>query len=931
MTRALVVDDNAANQYLLTRLLEASDFDVQTAGNGAEALAYAAQSRPDLIVADLLMPVMDGFTLLRRCKADPGLRGIPFMVYTATYTDPEDERLALRLGASAFLVKPTEPAVLLDRIRAVLAAPVPEPQVTGAPDAEVDQLRGYSDTLVRKLEQKMLQLEEANRELQREAHERRSLAQTRAAILDALPAHIALLDADGVIVAVNESWRRFAMQNEWHGTGFGVGENYVSVCDHAVGPCSDEAPDVARGLREVLAGRVPAFTIEYPCHSPTEQRWFRLMATRAGGDGEPVGAVVMHVDVSERRLAAEALRSSEERYRTLVQSSQDLVWAVDAEGRITFVNEAARPIYGREPASMLGHSFLDFAAPGHADRDRAAFARGLTTGLEASNYETQVLRPDGTIVTVLANARPLKAADGRVVGATGVSRDVTEQKRAAAQIEQQAALLDLARDAIAVRDPGHRITYWNGSAERLYGWTAAEAIGQRVQSLLQIDPVRFKDADAAMRRDGGWRGELLKTARDGSGRTVECSWTLVREADGTPRSIFTIDTDVTERKILEQQFLRAQRLESIGTLAGGIAHDLNNVLTPIMMSISFLRLGETDADRLDVLDTVESSTRRGADMIRQVLGFARGVQVERTDVQVTDLMRDICKIANETFLKSIAVTADLSHDVWLVSGDATQLHQVLLNLCVNARDAMPDGGTLRLSAENVLLDEHYASLLPEASPGPFVAITVEDSGSGIPPAVLERIFDPFFTTKEPGRGTGLGLSTSRAIVKSHGGFIRVYTEVGRGTTFKVYLPALADGSDTSVSQAQLAFPRGNGELILVVDDEASVREVTRQTLVAFGYRVVLATDGADGVAKFAAAKNGVAAVLTDMMMPVMDGPATIQVLRRLAPQVPIVAVSGLQTDDRSAQLADLGVRHFLFKPYTSEALLRELRRALTGA
>ena len=334
-----------------------------------------------------------------------------------------------------------------------------------------------------------------------------------------------------------------------------------------------------------------------------------------------------------------------------------------------------------------------------------------------------------------------------------------------------------------------------------------------------------------------------------------------------------------------------------------------------------------EEERLAILGTIESSARRGADMVGQVLSFARGVSGRQIEIQARHLVRDIVKIVNETFSKDIRVETSLPHDLWTLVGDPTQLHQVLLNLCINARDAMPRGGTLSLSAENKLLDAHYAGLEANARPGPHVMLQIEDSGTGIPPEILDKIFDPFFTTKEPGKGTGLGLSTSLAIVKSHGGFIRVYSEPGRGTRFRIYLPA-TDRQSAAEAVAAPELPRGHGELVLVVDDEASVRQITRQTLEAFGYRVLLASDGAEAVAIYAAERERVAVVLTDMMMPVMDGPATIQVLLRMNPKVRIIAASGLNANGRVAKAANAGARHFLPKPYTAEALLTALRNVL---
>jgi signal transduction histidine kinase/ActR/RegA family two-component response regulator len=428
---------------------------------------------------------------------------------------------------------------------------------------------------------------------------------------------------------------------------------------------------------------------------------------------------------------------------------------------------------------------------------------------------------------------------------------------------------------------------------------------------------------------GEWTGEIEQTTKDGRHLVVEMHWSLVRDDKGQPKAVLAINTDVTGRKRIEQQFLRAQRMESIGTLAGGIAHDLNNVLAPILMSIELLKLDETRSDKLDILATIESSAQRGADMVRQVLSFARGVEGRQIRLQPAHLVREVAKIANETFLKGIRVVTRIAEDLWTLQGDPTQLHQVLLNLSVNARDAMPEGGTLTLCADNLELEAPYAaSLGPDIRPGRHVRLSVQDTGTGMPPEVLERIFDPFFSTKEPGKGTGLGLSTAQAIVRSHGGLLRVRSEPGEGTRFDLYLPAL-EGIEAEPPAPARQLPRGSGQTVLIVDDEEWVRQIARQTLQTFGYRVLLAADGAEATAIFAARHKEIDVVLTDMMMPVMDGAAAIQVLRRIAPGARILASSGLHVEAMKARAKRAGVRHFIPKPYTTETLLQALHAVLS--
>ena len=498
------------------------------------------------------------------------------------------------------------------------------------------------------------------------------------------------------------------------------------------------------------------------------------------------------------------------------------------------------------------------------------------------------------------------------------------------RLREQAELLDKAQDAIIVRDLGHRITYWNKSSERLYGWSAKEAVGRSIGQLLYKEPTSFLDATRQVITKGEWVGELHQINKKGAALIVECRWTLVRDAQGVPHSILAINTDITDKKKLEHQFLRAQRMESIGTLAGGIAHDLNNVLAPVIMAVDLLKLTEADPHKLNLLNTVSTSARRGADMVSQVLSFARGMDGRRVEVQLRHIVHDVEKIVLETFPKNIRITTGIGTDLWSLTGDPTQIHQVLINLCVNARDAMPDGGELSIKAENVLIDDDYATFNIDARPGPYVALQIDDTGQGIPGAVIDKIFDPFFTTKEVGKGTGLGLSTTLAIVKSHGGFIQVYSEENQGTRFHIHLPAQpapASGT-TELTGSFTPLPRGNGETVLIIEDEASIRQVSQHILEAFGYRVLTACDGAAGVALYTENQADIAVVLIDMMMPVMDGPTAIHTIISLNPRVRIIAASGILANAATARAAGPCVKDFLPKPYGAGALIESLHRAL---
>jgi PAS domain S-box-containing protein len=1151
---ALIVEDSPDDAELILAELRRAGFEPKWKRVEKEPDFLAEiNKQPDIILSDYSMPRFNGLhaaQLLRQSGLD-----IPFILISGTVG--EDIAVeAMKQGATDYLLK--------------------------------DRIGRLGSAVRRALEEKRLREEQIQAAQEKRVSEDQyvQLSKIQGAILNALPANIALLDSDGVIISVNDSWQRFGRSNVLNDAASGVGQNYLETCEQARGDWSSEAKMAAVGIRRVLRGELKEFAIEYPCHSPAERRWFRLIATPLSAMPTQAGVVVMHVNVTERKQAEENLRESEARLRTVldsmfafvvllstdgrvlevnreplegaglqrkdvlgelfvrtfwwshskkaqeqvsdvvhraslgetvradfevrmtegtividatfgplrdangqvtqvvisgvnvttriqaeqsraeselrfrqvVESIQEVYWIVDvALQRIIYISPAYQKIWGRSRDDVLtsANGWVDHVHPDDRERVDQAFKSKMIHGEYDEEY--RIVRPDGSVRWIRDRGFPVKDENGLVYRIAGVageitgrkeaelklrrreerfrlliehasdvitvingegiiryqspssehvlgfrpeelvgrnvlefahpddaprvaaaaqramsdpsvpvsvehrsrhhdgqwltmqsigrnipgessdgfiivnSRDITERKAADEVLREQAKLLNLAQDGIMVRELDGRILFWNRGAEQIYGWTSEDILGRNAADLLDTDPKRNATAKTLTVNKGEWSGELRQHTRAGTEVIVHAHWTLVRDDDGKPKSILVINRDITEQKQLEGQYLRAQRMESLGTLASGVAHDLNNILSPIMMSVPLLRGSPPQASLERLASIIESSAQRGADIVKQVLTFGRGIAGDRLPLQLTHNVLEMEKIAGQTFPKNIAIRNHLASDLPLIDGDTTQIHQILLNLFVNARDAMASGGILTITTEAFDVDESYAANFADAKAGRYVRITVADTGTGIPRDSLDKIFDPFYTTKEPGKGTGLGLSTVIGIVKSHGGFLNVDSELGKGTTFSVFLPVATSGEQRRASVEDKTVPQGHGERILVVDDEGALRIVTDAILTRSGYEVVLAADGAEAIAIYARQEKDIALVLTDVMMPLMDGVALSRALRRLNPEVKIIASTGQGEEPRKDELKSFGVDAFLTKPYSAPKLLKTIHEVIAAA
>lgn len=725
------------------------------------------------------------------------------------------------------------------------------------------------------------------------------------------------LARDGTISSLNPAFEKITgwPREAW------IGRPYQAI----VHP--EDAAAAAQTFEVLLRGEIPP-VLDVRCLAKSGAYVFvELAAIPVKRNGEVQSAVGIARDVTERKRSEEQLRM----LSLAVEQTVDSVVITNKEGSIEYVNAAFEKLTGFSKGEAVGKNPRIVRSGKH---DPAFYRRMWETILNGMVFSREFInrKKNGEFYWQMGTISPVKNAAGEITHFIGTGRDITAQKTAEERIRSQASLLDLAHDAIIVCDTENRIDYWNKGAERVFGWTATEVIGWDIRKLLcraDVDPASAREI---LLDRGNWHGELRPITRDGKELVLDSRWTLVRDDAGHPKSILTISTDITERKTLETQFLRAQRMENLGALASGLAHDLNNILAPVLLGVEVLREQRVGPEFGRVVAMLAANARRGAELVKQLLGFARGTEGGRVLVQPKHLLREIIQIVRETFPKSIQVRSNVPDDLWTLKADPTQVHQILLNLCVNARDAMPNGGVLSLAAENVSFDESSAGMIPDVKAGPHVAFRVEDTGHGIPESIRDRIFDPFFTTKEPGKGTGLGLSTVRGLVSGHEGRVEVTTKAGQGTVFRVFLPALPAVETRSVDLTTPTFPSGHGEVILVVDDETSVLEMTRKILTAHGYEVLVAANGTEAVIIFAQQAGRIRLVLTDVMMPFMDGPALARAVRIINPEIKVVFSSGFSSppeeNSTAKELEVLGVKDFLDKPYTADKLLTTIHRTL---
>jgi len=912
----LIVDDHPINLRLLRAELEAEGHTVFEASNGQEGLAVLDREKIDIVISDVLMPVMDGYRFCTEVRQSERHHDTPFIVYTSSYLSPSDEKLSLDLGADKYLRKPASANDLLRTIEEALSAPRHQP--TAILDSP-DMLKEYNAGLVAKLEKKNIELSSAV-----------GLLTLQSTALETAADAMIITDAEGVILWVNPAFTL--------ATGYSVPEAIGQTPRILKSGMQDET-FYRRFWETILTGRT--FRGEFINRRKDGTLYFDEHTVTPVCD--PEGVIthfvgVMH-DITERKRSEEQLRETNAQLRQFLDHSPAVLYALRMEGEAVIprvVSENVTRFLGFEVGDALSYDWwVGRLHPDDHARAIVSVEETLASGTSSTEYRLR--HKDGTYRWVEDNRRLVRDESGKPFEMVGVWTDITGRKRAQEELHETERrfreMLDNLELISVMLDREARVTYCNDYFLRLTGWQREEVLGADWVTLFaapeQAEELRetFRELMTGNKEIRHHINEIV--TRSGQKRLIQWNNSLLYSAAGEPIGTASIAEDITDRRHLEQQLFRTQRLESLGTLAGGIAHDLNNLLLPILMGVTLLKRFEPGEASMRTIENIERSVRRGSDLVKQVLLFARGSEPSREPVHLGTIIHEIEAIISSTFPKDITVDISIAGDLDSVTGDATQLTQVLLNFCVNSRDAMPHGGQISISAENETLNGKYTLLHGGAPGGKYVVLKVADTGEGMSQDIIERIFDPFFTTKEVGKGTGLGLSTVQGIVTNHGGFVTVASSPGDGSTFTVYLPTRTAQIEATPPPTDVeTLPHGNGELILLVDDEASVVTMTKQTLEVFGYEVLTAEDGAQAIGVFSHRHHDIALVLTDMAMPIIDGPALVAALNRMAPNVRIIATTGNVSAAYMTKIARTGVTHILTKPYTADHLLRMIAEVL---
>jgi len=919
----LVVDDTDQGRYMLETFLKANGHEVTGAADGQDALEGLRIGTFDLIISDILMPVMDGFELCRRVKKDEKLRHIPFIFYTATYTGAKDEAFAMSIGADGFIHKPCDLDEFLKAVHQITAASGKRGVVsTPSPAPEQKALKLYNERLVRKLELSKIQLETEVRARKRAEEAARAAANNWQITFDAMLDPVVLLAPDGVIRQSNQAFADFVGVQ----APAVVGQKCFQLVHRTKGHI--EGCPLLRSLKSADREVMPM--------SVGEEEFLVVTDPIKGPDNRITGLVHIMRNITELKLAHEVLRESEDRYRDLVENSQDLICTHDLEGRILSLNLWPARLLGYDRDALVGKNLRELLPPENApafyEYLKTIRTEGSAKGLlivQTRSGQRRVWKYNNTLRT--------EGVEEPIV--RGMARDITERMQAEEKLREseetyrnifQNAQVGLYRTRIS----DGKILESNEQLARMFGYdTRDEFVAEYVTSQNYVDPGTRKRMLDEIKKNGVVKNfEVRFYRKDRSIFWARYSAKIYPDKgwiEGVAEDITEHKRAEAERERLQAELIQAQKMESVGRLAGGIAHDFNNMLT-IILGYGENLMAQLPADsplREQVRQIIDAGSRSAA-LTQQLLAFSRKQVISPRVLDLNDTVENMLKMVRRLIGEDIDLIWLPGHDVWRVNMDPTQIDQILANLTLNARDAISGVGRVTIQTKNIVFNGAYCADHAGALPGDHVMLSVSDDGCGMDQETLDHLFEPFFTTKEVGKGTGMGLPTVYGIVKQNNGFIDVESEPGKGTVVSVYLPRVEGEAFEEKEVEAGELPRGRGEMVLLVEDEPVLLQMAKAMLERFGYRVLTASRPKEAIERVQEHGEEIQLLMTDVVLPQMSGQDLAHRLREIRPGLRCLFMSGYTAEIIAKRgMLDKGV-HFLEKPFTLNELAWKVRKAL---
>ena len=916
MAKILAIDDKKDNLTILSATLKnlIPDCNVITAQSGPEGIEKAKIESPDTILLDIKMPGMDGYEVCKKLKEDKDTKHIPVIMISAILTESKDLVKGLDIGADTYLSKPVDRQVLIAQVKTALRMKTAE-----------DTLRRQKDLLEEMVQERTAELTNSNVHLKHEIEERkqgekklRESEERYRMIFNNAPLGIMHFDANGIIRDFNDNFTQIMAAPRENILGFNMLERLRDKEMH-------------KAVKDSLNGRLGYYEGDYLSVTGGKTSSMRVIyQTIIGEDGKFLGAVGIFEDITERKQAEEALRKSEKKYRILLETTSEGCWLLNPELKTVEVNQSLCKMLGYSQDEMIGKTPFDFVD----DKNRKIFIEQASkiSSTEHRSYEITLKKKNGQDLHTYFNATTIRDESGEVQGSFAFITDITKYKRIQEELNLLGIAIEQASESVFITDRNGTIQYVNPAFERLTGYSRKDAIGQNPRFLEsgKHDTLFYKQMWDTLTRGNAWHGRFINKKKDGSFYETDATISPVFDKSGEITNFVFIKRDVTREVELEKHLIQAQKMEAIGTLAGGVAHDFNNILTTIIGSAS-LALMEVDKDGplREEIEEIKTAGERASALTRQLLAFSRKQVVQTEILDFNKLLTDMEKMLGRLIGEDIEILMIPGPELWLVEVDPGQMEQIIMNLTINARDAMPMGGKITIETVNMDLDESYLREHGiEELPGSYVMLTVSDTGSGMDKKTQEHIFEPFYTTKGVGEGTGLGLSTVYGIVKQSNGFVWVYSEPGHGSTFKVYLPKAKGDVEVEEKKRASVSELGGSETVLIVEDDKSLRKLARTLLKQRGYTILEAENGEDALKVSKEHEGPIDLLITDVVMPQMSGKETAERLQPLYPHMKVIYMSGY-TDNAIVRHGVLAPGlNFLEKPFSPEALARKVREVL---